>query len=219
MTHLGNIACPRVRAVPARPEEVKELQFCLDGTPRYHRLTQGTRADPGAAARLLDDAAADPSRRVFLLWPRRAGPPLGVLDLELHQPEPLVAHVGLLLLREAVQGLGLGREVVEGLARALARAGFAALRLSVGDENPGARAFWEGMGAEPVGRLDRGVTVYELRLSPDERRPIPPHPSTAATGSATFDARPARPRMPSQMLRRTTEPNPTWNRNKKGSDE
>ncbi len=166
MTAILKISSSRVRALPASHGRAAELQACLDGAPGYFELTEGAPASPDAALRLLAEAEADPERRVFLVEGREGGQPLGVLDLYLHHPEPGVAHVGLLLLREAVQGRGLGREVVEGLARALAAAGFTALRLSVGDENPGAREFWERLGAEPVGRLDRGVSVYELPLVP-----------------------------------------------------
>lgn len=160
------ISCPRVRALPASRAHVPELQACLDGARGYFEQTEGAPAAADAALRLVAETEADEERRVFLLAPRQGGPALGVLDLYLRHPEPDVAHVGLLLLREAVRGRGLGREVVEELSRALAAAGFTALRLSVGDENAGARAFWERLGAEAVGRLDRGIRVYELRLSP-----------------------------------------------------
>jgi ribosomal protein S18 acetylase RimI-like enzyme len=90
---------------------------------------------------------------------------VGVLDLYLHHPEPGVAHVALLLFRESCQGLGYGKETTAALEDALARAGFAALRLSVGDENPEAKAFWQRIGFAEVGRLDRGVSVYEKRLT------------------------------------------------------
>ena len=45
-----------------------------------------------------------------------------------------------------------------------ARVGYRTLRLSVGDENPEAKAFWERIGFAEVGRLDRGVSVYEKRI-------------------------------------------------------
>jgi len=158
------LSSPRIRSLPATRDRAADLQACLDGAPGYFAAVEGGPASPDAAARLVDEAEADPARRVALLAPRGGGQPLGVLDLYLHHPEPGVAHVGLLLLREAVQGHGLGREVVEALARALAAAGFAELRASVGDENPAAREFWERIGFAPAGRLDGGVTLYALRL-------------------------------------------------------
>jgi ribosomal protein S18 acetylase RimI-like enzyme len=75
-----------------------------------------------------------------------------------------VVHVGLLLFREACQGLGYGRETVGALEHAVAARGFTALRASVGDENTGAAAFWERMGFEPAGRLPGDVTVWEKKL-------------------------------------------------------
>jgi GNAT superfamily N-acetyltransferase len=155
---------PRIRTLPATPERAAELQACLEGAPGYFERVEGGPAAPDAAVRLLDEAEADPERRVLLLAPPGGGAPMGILDLCLHQPEPGVVHVALLLLREAVQGRGLGREVVEALSRALAGAGFTELRASVGDENPGAQAFWQRVGFAPVGRLDRRVTVYALGL-------------------------------------------------------
>jgi GNAT superfamily N-acetyltransferase len=156
---------PRFLALPATRERTAGLQACLDGAPGYFERVEGGPAAPDAAARLLDEAEADPERQVLVLAARGGGHALGVLDLYLHHPEPEVAHVALLLLREAAQGHGLGREVVEALSRALAGAGFTELRASVGDENPGARAFWQHVGFEPVGRLDRRVTIYALRLA------------------------------------------------------
>jgi GNAT superfamily N-acetyltransferase len=161
---LLELSTLRVRAVPATAERAAELQACLDGAPGYFERIEGGPAAPDAAGQLVAEAEADPDRKVFLLEARGGGEPLGVLDLYLHHPEPGVAHVALLLLREVVQGRGLGREVVEELARALAARGFTELRASVADETPGAREFWERMGFAPAGRLDRGVTVYERRL-------------------------------------------------------
>lgn len=175
MPALPEIRSQRVRAVPATPERATELQACLDGAPGYFELTEGAPAERDAAIQLLADAEADDQRRVFLLLAvageaersrPSGGEPLGVLDLYLHHPEPGVAHVGLLLLREAVQGRGLGRELVEALAAALATAGFTAVRASVADENASAREFWERLGFAAAGRLEQRVTVYELPLAP-----------------------------------------------------
>lgn len=150
-------------AEAGRADEAR-LQGCLEAAPGYFQLTEGGPPAPDAAARLLDEAEADPARRVYLLASRRGGRAVGVLDLWLDQPEPGTAHLGLLLLAEVHQGQGLGAEAAGALERSLAAAGYALLRLSVGDENPGAHAFWERVGYAPVGRLAGGVTLYEKVL-------------------------------------------------------
>jgi ribosomal protein S18 acetylase RimI-like enzyme len=154
----------RLRAVRAERTHSAGIQACFTGAPDYFLRTEGAPAGDGAAESLLDDAEADDQRAVWVLLPRAGGPAVGVLDLHLGNPDPDAAHIGLLLFREACQGLGYGREVVVALEELLARAGYAALRLSVGDENPEARAFWERLGFAEAGRLDRGVTVFEKPL-------------------------------------------------------
>jgi ribosomal protein S18 acetylase RimI-like enzyme len=161
---LPAISCRSVRVTAAGEEATPALQAVLDAARDHFVLTAGAPAAPDAARDLLADAAADEARLVYLLHPAAGGAPLGFLDLHLHQPEPGVAHLGVLALRPAARGRGVGREVVEALALALAGAGFTALRLSVGDENPGARAFWERLGFAEVGRLEGGVTVLERAL-------------------------------------------------------
>lgn len=153
-----------MQAVLAGPEHAGQIQACLEGAPDYFARTEGGPPESDAAERLLADAEGDDLRRVYALVPVVGGPAVGVLDLYLHHPEPGVAHIALLLFRESCQGLGYGKETTAALEDALVRSGYRALRLSVGDENPEAKAFWERMGFAEVGRLDRGVTVYEKRL-------------------------------------------------------
>jgi RimJ/RimL family protein N-acetyltransferase len=161
---LGALEGARLIARPATAADIRALQACLDGAPDYHVRTEGSPASPDAGRRLLEDAEADDRRLVFCLVPRTGGPAVGLLDVHLHHPEPGTAHVGLLLFREAAQGLGYGTETMATVELALARAGFDTVRCSVGDENPSARAFWERVGYAEVGRLDRGVAVLEKRL-------------------------------------------------------
>ncbi len=155
----------RLRAVPATRAHVPQIQACLEGAPDYFTRTEGGPPGADAAERLLADAEGDDLRRVYALVPAVGGPAVGVLDLYLHHPEPGVAHIALLLFREACQGLGYGKETTAALEQVLARAGYVTLRLSVGDENPEAKAFWERIGFAEVGRLDRGVSVYEKRVA------------------------------------------------------
>lgn len=140
------------------------LQACLDGSPGYFERTEGAPAGADAAERLLDEAEADPLRRLYLFTLRIGGLPAALLDLWLDQPEPGTAHLGLLLVREALQGRGLGREAMAALEAALAAAGSGLLRLSVADENREVEGFWERLGYAAVGRLEGGVTVYEKVL-------------------------------------------------------
>ncbi len=161
---LPPIEGSRLRAILATAEHAPQIQACFEGAPDYFARTEGGPPVPDAARRLLADAEGDDLRRVYALVPAAGGIAVGVLDLDLHHPEPGVAHVALLLFREACQGLGYGKETTAALEQALARAGYRTLRLSVGDENPEAKAFWERIGFAEVGRLDRGVSVYEKRL-------------------------------------------------------
>jgi ribosomal protein S18 acetylase RimI-like enzyme len=156
---------PRLRAALATREHTHQIQACFEGAPDYFARTEGGPPVPDAAERLLSDAEGDELRRVYALVPVVGGPAVGVLDLYLHHPEPGVAHIALLLFREACQGLGYGKETTAALEQVLARAGYGTLRLSVGDENPEAKAFWERIGFATVGRLDRGVTLYEKRIA------------------------------------------------------
>ncbi len=163
-TELPPFEGPRVRAVLAGDALVAQIQACFEGAPDYFARTEGGPPGADAAARLVADAQGDDLRRIYALVPVVGGPAVGVLDLYLHHPEPGVAHVALLLFRESCQGLGYGKETTAALEDALVRSGFQTLRLSVGDENPEARAFWERIGFAEIGRLDRGVTVFEKRL-------------------------------------------------------
>lgn len=155
---------PRLEARPVSATDLPALQDVLRATPAYHALVDGAPAGPDAAADLLADAEADADRRLLLLWPAAGGPAVGIVDVQLHWPEPGAAHVRLLLLRESLHGRGLGREAAEGLEEVLREEGFRALRLSVTGENGGARAFWERIGFAPVERRREGDTLHEKLL-------------------------------------------------------
>jgi ribosomal protein S18 acetylase RimI-like enzyme len=164
-TELPPIEGARVRAVAATAPLVPQIQACFEGAPDYFARTEGAPPGDDAAARLLADAEGDELRRVYALVPVRGGHAVGVLDLYLHHPEPGIAHVSLLLFREACQGLGYGKEIGAALEDALARCGYRTVRASVGDENPEARAFWERIGYAEVGRLERGVAILEKSIA------------------------------------------------------
>jgi ribosomal protein S18 acetylase RimI-like enzyme len=159
-----SLETPRLVAVPATDALIGQLQACFESAPEYFARTEGRAPHRDEAARLVSDAEIDERRRVLALVPRAGGPAVGVLDLHLDYPEPGTAHLGLLLFREACQGLGYGRETTIALEAALAALGYLALRLSVADENADAKAFWERLGFAEAGRHGRDVTVYEKIL-------------------------------------------------------
>ncbi len=155
---------PRLLARAASGEDLADLQDVLGAVPTYHELVDGEPPAADAAASLLADAEVDPDRRLLLLWPAVGGPAAGLVDVQLHWPEPDAAHVRLLLLREPLQGRGLGREAAAGLEEVLRGEGFRALRLAVTAGNDGAREFWERIGFAPVERLPAGDTLHEKLL-------------------------------------------------------
>ncbi len=158
------IETPRLVALPAAREDVPALQACLDGAHEYVERLQGCGAEPDTAERLREEAEADATRRVLLLRLRKNGVAAGLLDLDLARGGPGTAHVVLLLLREGLQGMGLGSELVQAAEARLRERGLGLVTLAVCDENPGARDFWERMGYETAARIDRGVTLLEKRL-------------------------------------------------------
>lgn len=158
------IETARLVAHPAGREDAAALQACLDGAPDYFERLQGCRAEPDTAERLLDEAEADVARRVLLVRLRKGGVAAGLLDLDLARGGAGTAHVILLLLREGLQGMGLGAELVRAAEERLRAEGLELVTLAVCDENPGARDFWERMGYETAARVDRGVTLLEKRL-------------------------------------------------------
>jgi ribosomal protein S18 acetylase RimI-like enzyme len=164
MTDVPAIGTQRLVAILARGEDVPVLQAVLDASPAYHVLTEGAPARPEAASELFADAEADPDRVLWVLRLREEPLPAGLLDVQLHWPDPGAAHVRLLLLCPSFQGRGLGSEAVEALENLLRAHGFRAVRLSVPHENPGARAFWERVGYAPAAELEERVTVYEKVL-------------------------------------------------------
>jgi GNAT superfamily N-acetyltransferase len=158
------IETSRLVARPAGREDVAALQACLDGAPDYFERLQGCQAEPDTAERLLDEAEADEARRVLVLRLRAGGAAAGLLDLDLARGGAGTAHVVLLLLREGLQGMGLGAELIRAAEDRFRAVGLALITLAVCDENPGARDFWERMGYETAARVDRGVTLLEKRL-------------------------------------------------------
>jgi len=69
-------------------------------------------------------------------------------------PHDTCAYIGILFFDEAARGGGLGRELVRGLAEALAEAGMTELRLGVSLRNWPALRFWTSLGFNTVTKVN-----------------------------------------------------------------
>lgn len=93
--------------------------------------------------REISALAQDPRRRACLI--QAHGEPVGYLDYKLHYPEEDAATLSLLLIRENLQGNGLGQAALAHLEEALAGS-VRRLYAVVYGQNPRARRFFQAQG-------------------------------------------------------------------------
>ncbi|MCI9531352.1 MAG: GNAT family N-acetyltransferase [Lachnospiraceae bacterium] len=67
---------------------------------------------------------------------------IAVLDLINGYPEQGMAYIGFFMMDAAIQGRGVGSEIISGLCESLKRAGFTSVRLAWVKGNPQAEHFW-----------------------------------------------------------------------------
>ena len=67
---------------------------------------------------------------------------IAVMDLIDGYPEKGIAYIGFFMTDAAVQGKGLGTEIIEGLCNCLAGEGYDSVRLAWVKGNPQAKHFW-----------------------------------------------------------------------------
>jgi ribosomal protein S18 acetylase RimI-like enzyme len=110
------------------------------------------------------DAEGDKAR--IVLYARLDGRTIGVVDAQLHAPEPGDITISQIAVRRRARGLGVGHALVrEVLTRALARSSErSVLEASVLSGNDRAVDFWEGLGLSTVSR-DRHTTVLRAEAS------------------------------------------------------
>lgn len=90
-------------------------------------------------------------RKEFLIL-RDQGKAIGTVELHLNYPDLSHAYIGLLLLREELQGRGLGRACYEAVEKYVCdRYGAKCIRLGVSDEND-VSGFWSKLGFRSNGR-------------------------------------------------------------------
>lgn len=111
----------------------------------------------------------------FVFTYEMAGQMAACSDIVYGYPSADTAYIGLLLVTEAHEGKGYGRQVFQHLLSvAQQRRECSRLRLGVLERNERAHQFWRNMGFAPtgeikfhdVGRTQDKVLLYELRLAP-----------------------------------------------------
>lgn len=81
--------------------------------------------------------------------------PVAVMDLIDGYPTPEIVYIGFFMMNRALQGRGLGSEIVREVAAYLKRTGRAAIRLAIDRENPQSTHFWRKNGFRVVKEMDR----------------------------------------------------------------
>lgn len=138
----------------AGPDDAATVHELYVATPGYFEMLSIPLPTATEARTELEAAAADRRRRTELILPApvaartlgvEAAAPLGYLDVTLDYLEPGDATVNLLLVREALQGRGIGSACVRALEARLAGRVERVLA-SVYGKNPRAERFWRSLG-------------------------------------------------------------------------
>jgi GNAT superfamily N-acetyltransferase len=146
-------------AKPLSADDAPELQKLLSRCRAYFKAADGHPVGKHAALERIADVLGEEHARLFGFTQGEERELCGLLELRLNEPHQAEATVVLLLLAPSCRGRGLGREIVEGTAEALARAKFRSLHLGVQAHEREVHAFWVALGFSPGGRAD-GVTHY-----------------------------------------------------------
>ena len=86
---------------------------------------------------------------------------IAVLDLIENYPQEGVAYIGFFMMRKALQGRGIGTELIDGLLNELRQSGWRKVRLAVDKGNPQSKAFWEKNGFVLTGEeMPHGDSAY-----------------------------------------------------------
>lgn len=139
------------------------LQALYRATPGYWALYGLDGPSPNQAEHDLRSAAATPGRtlmgivrRVQADIPDAGAELIGLIDFRQHWPGQSVAYVGLFLVAESLQRLGIGTQAWRLLESWLAQdAGMFKARLKVEQFNPGALRFFSRLGFRLTGQTDR----------------------------------------------------------------
>ncbi|WP_026234505.1 GNAT family N-acetyltransferase [Calidithermus timidus] len=131
------VSCLHFR--PAQLASAPEIHHLYSNSPTYFHLIGMEVPTLSDVERELEVLEQDPRRRVLLL--ERDGEVVGYLDYKLPYPEEGAATISLLLIREDLQGQGLGARALGELESQI-KGQVGRLFAVVYGDNPAARRFW-----------------------------------------------------------------------------
>lgn len=155
-------------ATPLALHHAPLLHTLYTATPGYFALLGTATPSASDVQRDLEIALLDPRRRLELLHDDH-GQLVGSLDYKVDYPQDGDVTINLLLICEACQSRGLGREAIAGLERRLPPGTTRVLASVLGDNPRGAR-FWERLGYSFSLDARPAMTWYAKRVQ------IPPRP-------------------------------------------
>lgn len=155
-----------ISLAPLSPEwHVDALQQVYQATPGYWAMYNLLTAPPGQAENDLRAAAETPGRTLIGIV-RRVEPDataavagvelIGLIDFRLHWPNEGVVSIGMMMVAEPYQRLGVGTQAWQLLKPWLAAQGrMRQARLTVEQFNPGALQFFHHIGFTLTGEANR----------------------------------------------------------------
>lgn len=152
---------PRMQGTPAvtlkllrgETSEMEELQRVLESVPTYTHLVTGVPAGPADAQSVYSILPPNKSYEdKFVFGIHLDGQMIGCIDVIRGYPVPSTAHIGLLVIAQALHRRGLGRTAMLLLAQQIqAWRSCNRLRLGVVRTNAQVLPFWEGLGFRRTG--------------------------------------------------------------------
>jgi len=147
--------------------DIETVYELMQGNPLYFRY-----CPPEATHQsILQDMRALPPRCTYedkyYVGYFTDGRLAAVMDLILNFPDNDTAFIGFFMMNQALQGKGIGSEIIRECGVCLAREGYRYIRLGFAKGNPQSEAFWRKNGFERTGVEDvqERYTVVVLQKS------------------------------------------------------
>jgi RimJ/RimL family protein N-acetyltransferase len=144
---------PTFRLQKLDPTWIPKLQNLLEAAPQYNLKVEGRQPTPTAAEDTLNSGPPNfdfQNKHTFGFF--RNDLLIGCVDIANGYPEKEIAYLGLLLIDESLQGLGLGTRAFHLVEAECAKWQVRKIRLSVAESND-VTGFWRKVGFVPTGRI------------------------------------------------------------------